>query len=228
MFSTSSTDGKLKLWDTDRMQTAASFSLGKVFCHSYSPVPGHSSIISAGCDSIVRLCDLRTGAAAQSLNGHKGNIYAVQWSPSCSFSLLTGGSDGSVRFWDIRRPGSLGSTSLLQNDSSSSFAIKDIVFLTSSLTAVLSSSSKSNLRIDVIDSDEKSTLSSLPKISSNQRLLQRIEYLSDSSKLQFIIPSKDSLHVYSYHDAITLETEIKTEFPPRSCKYNVELKVKII
>lgn len=53
--------------------------------------------------------DLRSGASAHSLPGHQGAVLSVAWSPHDEHLLASGGSDGTVRFWDIRRAnGSLG------------------------------------------------------------------------------------------------------------------------
>ena len=54
----------------------------------------------------IRLVDLRTGAASHSLTGHKrGGVTALAWSTTVPHVLCSGGSDTTVRLWDIRKAG---------------------------------------------------------------------------------------------------------------------------
>lgn len=74
-----------------------------------SPVADHLLVACATQHPAVRLVDLRSGASAHSLVGHQGAVLSVAWSPSDNHALTSGGSDGTVRLWDIRRSaGSLG------------------------------------------------------------------------------------------------------------------------
>lgn len=54
----------------------------------------------------VRLVDLKSGSSTHSLAGHSGSVLAVAWHPKDENTLVSGGSDGAVRIWDIRKSAS--------------------------------------------------------------------------------------------------------------------------
>lgn len=39
----------------------------------------------------------------QALKGHTGPVYALRWSPRNEFNLASGGADGVIRMWDVRK-----------------------------------------------------------------------------------------------------------------------------
>lgn len=52
----------------------------------------------------IRLLDLRTGGLTHTLVGHEyGFVIPVRWHPTRPYLLASGGSDGTVRLWDVRR-----------------------------------------------------------------------------------------------------------------------------
>ncbi|BFZ53227.1 hypothetical protein PYCC9005_000250 [Savitreella phatthalungensis] len=117
LFTTSSYDGTCKVWDTATFSEACKFDLGsKVYAHDASASPGADhSLLACACElPAVRLCDLRTGTAAHMLAGHRGAVCTVGWSPTQAYVLATGGTDGTLRLWDVRRAD--GALALLDRD----------------------------------------------------------------------------------------------------------------
>ncbi|KAF2200118.1 WD40 repeat-like protein [Delitschia confertaspora ATCC 74209] len=103
-FLSSSYDHTLKLFSSETLEASASFNLDSVvYTHALSPIASHLLVACGTQHPAVRLVDLRSGASTHSLAGHSGAILSVAWSPVCEHILASGATDGSVRFWDIRR-----------------------------------------------------------------------------------------------------------------------------
>jgi len=76
----------------------------------------------------VRLCDaFRGGSATHELSGHaycgngsggSGGVNAVAWDPCHPFRLASGGDDGAVRLWDIRKAGTAACLGVLDREDS--------------------------------------------------------------------------------------------------------------
>jgi hypothetical protein len=56
---------------------------------------------------LVQLGDLRAGALAQTISGHRERIWAVAWSLRSEFELVSGDGGGHVLVWDVRRAGAV-------------------------------------------------------------------------------------------------------------------------
>ncbi|VAH66048.1 unnamed protein product [Triticum turgidum subsp. durum] len=81
LFVTASFDNYVKVWDTNSSQVVMDFKMpGKVYSAAMSPIATTHMLIA-------------TGSAD------------VQWSTSSEWILMSGGCDGAIRFWDIRRAG---------------------------------------------------------------------------------------------------------------------------
>ncbi|KAJ3677972.1 hypothetical protein LUZ60_001775 [Juncus effusus] len=107
LFITASFDRFVKVWDTNETQVVMEFRMpGKVYGAAMSGISTTHALIAAGnADTLVRLCDISSGAFTHTLSGHRDGVMAVEWSNSNEFILTSGGLDGSIRFWDIRRAG---------------------------------------------------------------------------------------------------------------------------
>lgn len=91
---------------TATLTPSASFDLASVlYSHALSPIASHLLVACATQHPAVRLVDLRSGASAHALAGHQGAVLSVAWSPRAEHILASGGVDGTVRVWDVRRSG---------------------------------------------------------------------------------------------------------------------------
>ncbi|CAO2648987.1 Nn.00g099360.m01.CDS01 [Neocucurbitaria sp. VM-36] len=103
-FLTSSYDHTVKIYSSETLAPSASFDLDAVVYNiALSPIASHLLVACATQHPNVRLVDLRSGANTHSLAGHSGAILSTAWSPVREHILVSGATDGSVRFWDVRR-----------------------------------------------------------------------------------------------------------------------------
>ncbi|KAL0086049.1 WD40-repeat-containing domain protein [Phycomyces blakesleeanus] len=97
-------DETVRIWDTNLMEPVTTFDLGaKVFCQAMSPIASHCLVATASDNPHIRLCDIKSGASAHTLIGHTGSVYCCVWSNYQDHVLYTGGEDGTIRVWDIRK-----------------------------------------------------------------------------------------------------------------------------
>lgn len=113
-FLSSSYDQTLKLWDTDNALLSGSWDLdSKLYTHAISPIADHLLVACGTAHPAVRLVDLRSNAAVQSLVAPGqvgiggGAVLSLAWSPRREHILASGTLDGAVRIWDVRRASSL-------------------------------------------------------------------------------------------------------------------------
>lgn len=108
LFVTGSYDHYVNVWDTNTTQVVMNFKMpGKVYRTAMSSLATSHMLIATGTEDVqVRLCDIGSGAFSHTLSGHHDGVMTVEWSTSSEWVLVTGGCDGAIRFWDIRRAGS--------------------------------------------------------------------------------------------------------------------------
>lgn len=105
MFTSSSFDKTLKIWDTNSLQLAESFQFdANVYSHHMSPLATKHSLIAVGTKNPkVQLCDLKSGSCSHILQGHRGEVMSVCWSPRYDFILASASADSKVKLWDVRK-----------------------------------------------------------------------------------------------------------------------------
>eukprot|EP01082_Thalassiosira_pseudonana_P003085 g3551.t1 g3551 contig12:2303120-2304985(+) len=69
---------------------------------------------------VIQLCDaFRGGSATHELIGHGtsgGGVNTITWDPQHPFRLASGGDDGTVRLWDVRKAGSAACLGVLDRE----------------------------------------------------------------------------------------------------------------
>lgn len=105
MFTSSSFDKTLKVWDTNTLQAADVFNFEEtVYSHHMSPAATKHCLVAVGTRGPkVQLCDLKSGSCSHILQGHRQEILAVSWSPRYDYILATASADSRVKLWDVRR-----------------------------------------------------------------------------------------------------------------------------
>lgn len=103
-FFTSSFDHSLKIYDTEVFGPYGSVELDSIiYSFAVSSTGGGNLVACCTQHPMVRLVDLNSGSSTHSLIGHHGAVISSAWSPRKEHILATGGTDGTVRIWDVRQ-----------------------------------------------------------------------------------------------------------------------------
>ena len=108
MFVSGGADQMVKVWDSNALEAVLTFNLeGAVYETRMSPSAAstHNLVAIAGDMNHVTLGDIGTGTATHILTGHTAPVWSCAWSGRSEWELVSGSSDGQVRLWDVRRPG---------------------------------------------------------------------------------------------------------------------------
>jgi WD40 repeat protein len=95
-----SADASIKMYDATARELLHSWADARDEVNGLA-VSG-AAMFAGSDDKLIYQYDLRTRSAVRRLAGHKAGIYAVQFDGRSG--LLSGGADGMLCLWDLRRP----------------------------------------------------------------------------------------------------------------------------
>uniref|UniRef100_A0A7S4NI56 Anaphase-promoting complex subunit 4 WD40 domain-containing protein n=1 Tax=Guillardia theta TaxID=55529 RepID=A0A7S4NI56_GUITH len=97
-------DEVVKIWDTNKAEVAIEYKTkGKVYDIDVHKTSTLHNLVAAANGHVVSLYDANSGLRQHSLRGHQGTVNCVAWSVCEQYQLFSGGSDGTVRLWDVRQ-----------------------------------------------------------------------------------------------------------------------------
>ena len=106
LFVSSSKDCNVRLFDANELSMVCSVQLEfQINCVSMSTIAlAHSLVAVASRNPVIRLWDPRNDCISLSFAGHIGKeVTALAWSSNSEWLLISGGSDGQIRIWDVRK-----------------------------------------------------------------------------------------------------------------------------
>lgn len=139
MFTTCSLDSTIQVWDTNELTAVFKFNMrDPVF-----RISSRDGIIAAGLKSkMMHLCDLDSGSMTHSLK-HSSSTTSLCWYPSDNNYIVSGGLEGEIKLWDIRKT----SESIWTEHYPST--IKDLKFLDNQIVVAV------NNELKILDLDGK-------------------------------------------------------------------------
>lgn len=109
LFASGGDDGLLKIWDAAGARAQQLPSVLSLALHSPVHAVGINDargvaprVAAALNDNTVRLVDLRSGRATNTLQGHTRPPLCVTWGEAAEDRLYSAGMDGTIRAWDVR------------------------------------------------------------------------------------------------------------------------------
>ncbi|KAI9008652.1 WD40-repeat-containing domain protein [Hyaloraphidium curvatum] len=101
LLASGSKDNLVKLWDPKSGKALATLHGHKNTILALAFNQNGNWLATASRDSLVRVFDIRTLKDFQNFRGHKKEVTTLKWHPFHERQVASGGSDGSLMFWEV-------------------------------------------------------------------------------------------------------------------------------
>ena len=213
-------DNSVRLFDANELRAVCKTEVEcEVNCAAMPEMAsGHCLVAIGAKHPVIRLWDPRSDCIALNFAGHIGKeVTALTWSSSSEWLLISGGSGGQIRFWDVRKANSL--LALDQyNTKRYSETLKPLPDLEhlkrkrlrtpQSAEEILYNSGKFNRNLQ----EWVNTKNLVKKLSDSRKNDTSTAHDSAVALLQ---TSEDGLHLYSAASAMTEMVSSPLPFPPK-------------
>ncbi|KNC99054.1 uncharacterized protein SPPG_06005 [Spizellomyces punctatus DAOM BR117] len=108
LLASGSKDNLVKLWDPKTGKALATLHGHKNTILGIEWNKNGNWLVTASRDQLLRVYDIRTMRELQAFRGHKKDVQSVAWHPVHESLFVSGGSDGSMMFWDVGTEHSVG------------------------------------------------------------------------------------------------------------------------
>ncbi|KAJ3163505.1 hypothetical protein HDU86_000085 [Geranomyces michiganensis] len=101
LLASGSKDNLVKLWDPKTGKALSTLHGHKNTILGIEWNKNGNWLVTASRDQLLRVYDIRTMRELQSFKGHKKEVQSVAWHPHHESEFVSGGSDGSMMFWNV-------------------------------------------------------------------------------------------------------------------------------
>ncbi|KAI8586200.1 WD40-repeat-containing domain protein [Geranomyces variabilis] len=101
LLASGSKDNLVKLWDPKTGKALSTLHGHKNTILGIEWNKNGNWLVTASRDQLLRVYDIRTMRELQSFKGHKKEVQSVAWHPHHETEFVSGGSDGSMMFWNV-------------------------------------------------------------------------------------------------------------------------------